>query len=75
MKIKIVQGKNFDGALTEEMYIDDKEVLHAFPLYECPEDATLERDMISCSDVVALMKEAWIAGSEGEMITTEVVQE
>lgn len=66
MKVKIIQGTNSDEAMHDKLYINDKEVLSAYPLYECPEDASLERDMISCDDVESFMKIAYDAGKAGE---------
>lgn len=72
MKIKILRGTNRDGDDHEEMYIDGSVVLSAYPLCECPEDATLERDMISCDEVETLMFKAFKAGKAGEDYSYEV---
>jgi len=72
MKVKIIRGTNSDGADHEEMYIDGKSILSAYPLYECPEDATLERNMISCDEVETLMRKAYEAGKAGEDYSYEV---
>lgn len=74
MKIEIIQDENSDGALCEEMKIDDKSVLCVFPLYECPEDASLERSMLSCSQVADYMQRAYDAGKSGEEFEITIIQ-
>lgn len=75
MEVKVISGKNNDGAMHDELHINGKEVLSAYPLYECPEDASLERDMTSCSEVETLMKRAYDAGKAGEPYKCEYEDE
>lgn len=74
MKVVITESYNDDGARSESMEIDGKNALSTYPLYECPEDATLERDMVSCSDVATLMYKAYQAGVEGESFSLDTIQ-
>lgn len=62
MKIIIKQSENSDGAICEEMAINGAHALSVDPLYDCPEDATIERDLVSCSDVARYMEKAYQAG-------------
>lgn len=66
MKIDIYIDEDYDHAQTEKMVIDDKERLNVYPLTDCPEDAIVERDLVSCQDVAKFMKEAYEAGLRGE---------
>ena len=75
MKIKIAQYEDSDFCLIEDLEIDEKHRLCVHPLYECPEDAIIGRDLVSCSDVVDYMKEAYEAGKRGEDFIVEVVKE
>ena len=66
MKIKITVSENLDGAEIQEMTIDGEDRMSVYPLYECPEDAIIGRDLVSCEDVAKLMEEAYEAGENGE---------
>ena len=66
MEVIIVQSYDENNSRSEDMYVDEKFIESACPLCECPEDATLERDLISCSRIAELMELAHIAGKNGE---------
>jgi hypothetical protein len=65
MKI-VVERRESDGDICEDMSIDGQHVLSVYPLCECPEDATIGRDLVSCSDVAEYMRLAFQAGANGE---------
>lgn len=76
MKVKLYVGTNCDDYRTEEMYVydnEDKQVgsEYVYPLHECPEDACIERDLLSCSTIIDYMKLAYEAGKNGEELTIE----
>lgn len=75
MDIKIIQSWNEDNARSEEMYIDGKFIESTYPMYECPEDATLERDLVSCSRISQLMKLAYNAGVSGDDFSVLIEKE
>ena len=75
MKIKIISSMNSEDLEREDMEIDGKYRLHVAPLCECPEDAIIGRDLVSCIDVSKFMKEAYEAGKRGEEFEVEVVTE
>lgn len=54
--VKVVTGFNSDGASHETLFINDKERISTYPLYECPEDATLERDIVGASQFASLLE-------------------
>ncbi|MDR4315038.1 Uncharacterised protein [Niallia circulans] len=56
VEVKVVTGFNSDGASHETLYIDGKERIGTFPLYDCPEDATLERDIVGASEFASLLE-------------------
>lgn len=66
MKIKVIEGANNDQATWQRMLINGEEVLSVYPLYECPEDAIIGRDLVSCDEVVNFMRRAYEAGKNGE---------
>jgi hypothetical protein len=47
----------------------------ANPLYECPEDAILERDLISCYSILKAVKIAYEAGKRGEELIIEELED
>jgi hypothetical protein len=73
MKVIIEISHNGDGAEKNKMIIEDKSI-YIYPLYECPEDATLERDMISGQEIFGYMKLAHEAGLKGEKLELELVE-
>ena len=56
VEVKVVTGSNSDGASHETLYINGKKSISTYPLYECPEDATLERDIVGASRFASLLK-------------------
>lgn len=46
-----------------------------YPLCECPEDAIIGRDLISCDEIAEAMKVAYEAGKAGEDFIIEKVSE
>lgn len=66
MKIKVIEGANNGQATWQRMLINGEEVLSVYPLYECPEDAIIGRDLVSCDEVVNFMRRAYEAGKNGE---------
>jgi hypothetical protein len=75
MQIEIQKGRNSEDLERQTMIIGGKERLYVGPLSDCPEDAIIERDLVSCVDVANYMKEAYEAGKRGENFSIEVVDE
>jgi hypothetical protein len=73
MKIIINSWKDSDWLAHETMKIDGKRSLSVHPLSECPEDAIIGRDLVSCSDVADLMSRAHAAGKAGELFECEYI--
>lgn len=65
MKIIIRASVDREDQRREIMEIDGKEVLRVRALHDCPEDASIERDLVSCTDVAEFMKQAHEAGRNG----------
>ena len=59
-----------DGCGRETLYVNGKERMYAGPLWECPEDATLERDLLGPGDFVNLIQEI-IENHNGKQIKFE----
>jgi hypothetical protein len=67
MKVTVYQWcDNYDYSINEAMYIDNKRILNVYPLHECPEDACIGRDLISCRTIANLMKQAVDVTQSGE---------
>jgi len=66
MKITLKSGEDSEGCAKEEMVIDGKSSEYVVAMWDCPEDATIERGLISCSDIISYMKRAHKAGVAGE---------
>lgn len=62
-----------DCGESQNMMIDGKERLRVGPLCECPEDAIIGRDLVSCCDVAEYMRQAYEAGKRGEVFNLQVV--
>ena len=73
MKILVETKTNSDDLETQHMSIDGKRCLHVAPLCDCPEDAIIGRDLVSCSDVVHYMQLAYEAAKRGEEFVVEEV--
>lgn len=65
--VKVVTGYNSDGASHETLYINDKEKISTYPLYECPEDAILERDIVGASRFADLL-ESFLVEHKGKKV-------
>lgn len=69
MKILIKQAVDGYDNLSEEMYINGDFAESAYPIHEEFDNATLERDITSCSRMAELMQLAFNAGKNGEKFT------
>lgn len=80
MKIKLISSYDGNGERKEILVIYNNQgkiltQLKAFPLYETPEDATLDRDMLSCSDIIETIKLVLDNLKEGEEVIYEEIEE
>ena len=67
MKIKLNQSNDEQyGTLIHQLFINDKEVEFIQALHDCPEDASIERDLISGRKIIEYMLMAYEAGKNGE---------
>jgi len=73
MKVTIDSGI-WNSRSWEELYINGISKLHVHDLCECPEDATIARDLVTCYDVYSLMKLAYEAGKASEELTLEEIK-
>ncbi len=67
MEIKVFSREDRDGCMCQRLVIDDKE--RQYVGHPEAEDAIIGRDLVSCSDIVEFMKEAYEAGKRGEVFT------
>lgn len=80
MKIRIIESydENTDY-YSQEMVAENSEnkrmYFDVYPLCECPEDAIIGRDLISCSEIADAMEFAYNAGKAGEPFSIEIVKE
>ena len=68
--IKVQYAEDGDGASREKLLVDGKSKMYVGPLWECPEDATLERDLVGPSNFVNLLQEI-IENHNGKQIKFE----
>ncbi|PZX07937.1 hypothetical protein C7437_1011059 [Psychrobacillus insolitus] len=68
--VKVESYNDRDGCSREQLLINGESVMYAGPLWECPEDATLERDLLGPSDFVSLL-ENLIKNHNGKKIKFE----
>lgn len=54
--IKVQHTEDSEGCSRESLSINGEDVMYAGPLWECPEDATLERDLLGPSGFVNLLE-------------------
>lgn len=66
MNIEISIGTDRNDSEWQTMKIDGEQRLSVHALCECPEDAMIERDLVSCQQVATFMREAYEAGKRGE---------
>lgn len=71
------EGNDYSGS-SLKIEVNGKSRVNAYPLNECPEDATLERDLGYVHGIEDLMREAYEAGKAGrpyEYISEEESEE
>lgn len=70
MKITYKSGADSDGNMWDDILIETDSgktfANHVRALYECPEDAIIGRDLVSCGDILEAIKLAYEAGKNGE---------
>lgn len=74
MLVNLYYGMDDNDCAIQAMSVqkDDLTILKELQvnaLCECPEDATIERDLVSCNDILEYMKLAYEAGKNGEPFT------
>lgn len=81
MKINYSSTDNLwnEDYMADEMSVYDKDdhcvgSEHVGPLCECPEDAIIGRDLISCNTIIEYMKLAYEAGKNGEEFIVEELE-
>lgn len=75
MKVKVISQHDMDGEVREYLIIDGKRKVRVGSLCECPEDATIGRDLVSCCDISGYMEVAVNAAKRGEEVTFEYVED
>lgn len=66
MKVQLLTSNNDDGDREDAVIVDGKRLLKITPLYECPEDATLDRNMINGREVIEYIQLGYNAAKRGE---------
>jgi hypothetical protein len=76
MKIRVIHSvSRWSEEPHVEIEVDGSEVVSIGSFCECPEDATLYRDLGFVYDIPKLMKEAYEAGKRGEEFEIEETNE
>jgi hypothetical protein len=63
--VEVLRYENRDYDTYESLKINGKVSVGVSPLYECPEDAIIGRDLVSCSDIQRYMEMAYKWGKDG----------
>ena len=66
MKIEIQNGLDWNKQARIRIGVNGKDIVNIGCLSECPEDASLERDLGFVYRIVPSLKEAYEAGKRGE---------
>lgn len=66
MNIRLNEFKNRHGEVSQNLYIDNKNVESIYSLSESPEDAIIGRSLIDGNDIIHYMTLAYDAGKKGE---------
>jgi len=73
MKIKLTRQIDSDYRQKQEMFVGEEKVWGASDLaQDCPEDATLDRDMTNGLEIIDLMRLSFEAGKNGEDFIFEI---
>jgi hypothetical protein len=76
MKIQVIHSvSRWTEEPHVEIEVDGSEVVSIGSFCECPEDATLYRDLDFVYEIPRLMKEAWEAGKRGEDFEITEIEE
>lgn len=73
MKITVYGWEDSDYCYHEEMYVDGKHKFGVHPLYRCPEDAVIGRDLIGISEWMQFAMELVEATKAGEDVSVEFI--
>jgi hypothetical protein len=72
MKVIIREGvSSYDDSVRERLIIDGEEKEIVGSLSECPEDAIIGRDLVSCSDIAKYIRLGYDAAKRGEELSIE----
>lgn len=71
MKIKLKISYNSDDAECHKLEINGEEKYGIYPLYDCPEDAIIGRDLLNGRDIIQAIMLGYNAGKSGEEISVE----
>ena len=66
IKIKVVEDTDDYGDRSQTLLMDDVEILSVCPLYECPEDAIIGRDLVDCDDIQGWIEYGYDAAKNGD---------
>lgn len=72
MKIELIITTDEDCGKRHRVFVDGKEKWYIGPLWECPEDAIIGRDLIDGYDLIEAVKLGFELGSNGGALVTEV---
>ena len=66
MKIVVKVSRDENESERHVVFVDDKRLKSIYPLCECPEDATIERDLMSGYDLAQFAQLGFDAAKRGE---------
>lgn len=71
MKIDIYSWEDDDGCTRQAMYFDGKRKQSVKPLWDCPEDAIIGRDLLDCEDLLSYFQKGYETAQKGESFEVE----
>lgn len=71
MKVDVYAWRDSEGYINQSLFINGKVVSYVYPLYDCPEDAIIGRDLKDCEDLANYIKRGYEAAKNGEELEIE----
>ena len=72
LKLEIREDNNYGEGGSHELFIGEKSIARVQNLCDCPEDATIYRDLINGNDIIEFIKLGYEAGKKGEQLKVEI---
>lgn len=68
--VKVSSYEDRDYCIHEKLTVNGKDIFRVHPLCECPEDAIIGRDLVSCSEIASFL-EKFLRENKGKKVKFE----